>query len=100
MSQSEVSLAAIERRGYWAQALSLTINHVPSSALDGLVATGLLPPAQRAGAEFMAWSAVHGMAVLMLDGPLRGLEDAASRKLAERLVAMVEQGLLAAGTDR
>ena len=70
------------------------------SALDGLVATGLLPPAQRAGAEFMAWSAVHGMAVLMLDGPLRGLEDAASRKLAERLVAMVEQGLLAAGTDR
>jgi hypothetical protein len=39
LSQSEVSLAAIERRGYWAQALSLTINHVPSSALDGLVAT-------------------------------------------------------------
>jgi hypothetical protein len=36
---SQVSLAAIERGGYWAQALSLTINHVPSSALNGLVAT-------------------------------------------------------------
>lgn len=68
-------------------------------ALDGLVAAGLLTPAQRDGAEFMAWSAVHGMAVLMLDGPLRGLADAARRKLAERLVTMVEQGLLAADAD-
>ena len=66
------------------------------STLDGMVAAGLLPPSQRPGAEFLAWSAVHGMAMLMLDGPLRGLDDAACRVLAERLVAMVEQGLLAA----
>ena len=65
-------------------------------ALDGLVEAGLLPPARRPGAEWMAWSAVHGMAFLMLDGPLRGLQDAACGQLAERLVAMVEQGLLAA----
>lgn len=69
-------------------------------ALDGLVAVGLLPPAQRPGAEFMAWSAVHGMAMLMLDGPLRGVNDAVWRKLADRLVTMVEQGLLAADTQR
>lgn len=69
-------------------------------ALDGLVAVGLLPRAQRPGAEFMAWSAVHGMAMLMLDGPLRGMNDAAWRKLAERLVTMVEQGLLAAQAQR
>ncbi len=65
------------------------------SALDGLVAAGLLPAAQRPGAEFMAWSAVHGMALLMLDGPLRELDEAAFLCLAERLVAMVEQGLTA-----
>lgn len=65
------------------------------SALDGLVAAGLLSARRRPDAEFMAWSAVHGMAVLMLDGPLRGASEAACRRLAERLVAMVEQGLLA-----
>ncbi|HQQ71818.1 MAG TPA: TetR-like C-terminal domain-containing protein, partial [Alicycliphilus sp.] len=64
-------------------------------ALDGMVAAGLLPAARRPGAEFMAWSAVHGMAFLMLDGPLRVLDEAGRRAFAERLVAMVEQGLLA-----
>lgn len=65
-------------------------------ALDGMVEAGLLPPARRPGAEFMAWSAVHGMSMLMLDGPLRGLGETECNALAERLVAMVEQGLLAA----
>lgn len=64
-------------------------------ALDGMAEAGLLPAARRPGAEFMAWSAVHGMAMLMLDGPLRGLGEAECKALAERLVAMVEQGLLA-----
>ena len=64
-------------------------------ALDGLVQAGVLPAARRQGAEFMAWSAVHGMAMLLLDGPLRGLGEAPSQVLAERLMAMVEQGLLA-----
>lgn len=64
-------------------------------ALDGMVDAGLLPPRQRSGAEWMAWSAVHGMAFLLLNGPLRGLEEADCQALAERLVAVVEQGLLA-----
>ncbi len=41
--------------------------------LDGMVEAGLLPRAQRPGAEFMVWAAVHGMAMLMLDGPLRSM---------------------------
>ncbi|TAL66220.1 MAG: TetR/AcrR family transcriptional regulator [Burkholderiaceae bacterium] len=69
-------------------------------ALDGMASAGLLPAARRPGAEFMAWSAVHGMAMLMLDGPLRGLGDAECEALAERLVAMVEQGLLAGPLGR
>jgi AcrR family transcriptional regulator len=62
-------------------------------ALDGMVDAGLLPRKQRPGAEWLAWSAVHGMAILMLDGPLRGTDDTARQALADRLVAMVEQGL-------
>ncbi|CAM5784978.1 TetR/AcrR family transcriptional regulator [Ottowia pentelensis] len=64
-------------------------------ALDAMVAAGLLPPERRPGAEFMAWSAVHGMAFLMIDGPLRALDEPARLALAERQVAMVERGLLA-----
>lgn len=65
-------------------------------ALDGMVDADLLPSAQRPGAEWMAWSGVHGLALLILDGPLRGLSEAECQALAERLVTMVEQGLLAA----
>ncbi|MEU8033364.1 WHG domain-containing protein [Streptomyces sp. NPDC049099] len=38
-------------------------------ALDGPVATGLLAEDRRPGAEFLAWWAVHGLAVLLIDGP-------------------------------
>ena len=65
-----------------------------SHALDGMVDAGAMQGKKRPGAEWMAWSAVHGMAMLMLDGPLRGLDDNEHQALAGRLVAMVEQGLL------
>src|SRR4051812_29757760 len=42
-------------------------------ALDDLVTAGVLTPQARPGAEMMCWSAVHGFAVLVLDGPLRGV---------------------------
>ncbi len=38
--------------------------HVLAGALDDLVATGAMPVERRAGAETIAWSAVHGFAVL------------------------------------
>ena len=38
--------------------------HILAGALDDLVATGSMPPGRRAGAETIAWSAVHGFAVL------------------------------------
>lgn len=63
-------------------------------ALDGMVDAGLLSRKRRPGAEWMAWSAVHGMAFLVLDGPLRGVDEAGCQALAERLVEMVERGLL------
>jgi AcrR family transcriptional regulator len=62
-------------------------------ALDRMVAAGVLPAERRPGAEFLAWSAVHGLAMLILDGPLRNLPQQHSDMLQQRLVAMVEQGL-------
>src|SRR5687768_4216985 len=46
-----------------------------STALDRLVSAGIMPPARRPGAEFLAWSAVHGMAMLAIAGPLTGLAE-------------------------
>ncbi|MEV4561597.1 TetR/AcrR family transcriptional regulator [Kitasatospora sp. NPDC049285] len=42
-----------------------------AQCLDELVEVGGMPPARRAGAQYAAWSAVHGLAALMVDGPLR-----------------------------
>jgi AcrR family transcriptional regulator len=64
-----------------------------SAALDRLVRCGALPATRRAGAEYLAWSAVHGMAMLSIDGPLRALPKRQSDALAKRLLEMVEQGI-------
>lgn len=40
---------------------------VLAAALDELVETGAMPPERRPGAETIAWSAVHGFAVLRAD---------------------------------
>ena len=63
------------------------------AALDRLVAAGVLPRARRPGAEFLAWSAVHGLAMLVIDGPLRRFSPAQIRAVGQRVLDMVEQGL-------
>lgn len=64
-----------------------------SSALDKLVETGVLPSNRRAGAEYLAWSAVHGFAFLVIEGPLSGVSEKELAGLSERLLRMVENGL-------
>jgi AcrR family transcriptional regulator len=64
-----------------------------SDTLDGLEQVGVLPAAERPGAEFLAWSAVHGLAMLALGGPLRDLPPEAIDALTPRLVRMVDLGL-------
>lgn len=64
-----------------------------AEALDRMVDVGALPPERRAGAEFAAWSSVHGLAMLVLEGPLRGLDREQRRFAAQRVLAMVERGL-------
>ena len=71
----------------------LTPFQLLAAALDGLVEAGVLPGERRPGAEFLAWSAVHGLAMLLIDGPLRGLDRAHAQDAERRLVDMVERGL-------
>jgi AcrR family transcriptional regulator len=63
------------------------------AALDRMVDAGVLPPDRRPGAEYLAWSAVHGLATLFTDGPLRRLNDAQRSVVGRRVVDMVEKGL-------
>jgi hypothetical protein len=53
----------------------------------------VLPRERRPGAEFLAWSAVHGLAMLLIDGPLRGLNHTRARDAGRHLLDMVERGL-------
>ena len=64
-----------------------------SAALDLLVKAGALPPERRPGAEYLAWSAVHGLALLVAEGPLHGAPPEQREALAQRLLDMVEKGL-------
>lgn len=62
-------------------------------ALDTMVEAGVLPAERRGGAEYLAWSAVHGFAFLILDGPLHSATEKEIESLAGRLLEMVEKGL-------
>jgi AcrR family transcriptional regulator len=63
------------------------------SVLDELVDAGALPKERRPAAELIAWSSVHGLAMLLIDGPLRALDNKKRHAIIERLLDMVEQGL-------
>ena len=61
--------------------------------LDELVEAGAVSPAGREGADVACWAAVHGLSVLLLDGPLRGLPPADREAVLEKLLVTIEQGL-------
>jgi hypothetical protein len=58
-----------------------------------MVKARALPAERRPAAEYLAWSAVHGLAFLVIDGPLSGKSAGDVQALAERLLQMVERGL-------
>jgi AcrR family transcriptional regulator len=62
-----------------------------NGVLDDLVGNGVLAPERRPGAEIAAWATVHGLATLLLDGPLALLSEeekaAAIAKTAEFMLA-------------
>ena len=64
-----------------------------SAALDRMAETGALPSERRPGAEYLAWSAVHGLAFLIIEGPLSRASQKEIRAVSDRLLHMVEKGL-------
>lgn len=61
--------------------------------LDQMVEAGVLPAARRPGAEYLVWSALHGLAMLLIDGPMRGHPRRQGDAIAQNLLDMVEKGL-------
>jgi AcrR family transcriptional regulator len=76
-----------------AGAAGLTPFQILSETLDELERAGVLPPDRRAGAELHAWSAVHGLGMLIIDGPLRGLTAQMIDGATSRLLDMVDRGI-------
>jgi AcrR family transcriptional regulator len=63
--------------------------------VEQLVRAARLPPRARRYASLVAWAAMHGLSMLALDGQLDGLSDRERDEVVDRLVRMVEAGLLA-----
>jgi AcrR family transcriptional regulator len=66
-----------------------------TGALDLLVESGTMPASRRPNAEFLAWSAVHGLAILLIDGPLRALPRPQADAVTQQVIDMVEAGFTA-----
>lgn len=66
---------------------------VLADTLDDLVTAGVLPAERRENAELHAWSSVHGLGMLVIDGPLRGLTEPMVDTAIDRLLDMVDRGL-------
>ncbi|MEV6104833.1 TetR/AcrR family transcriptional regulator [Streptomyces sp. NPDC051940] len=64
--------------------------------LDELQEAGVMRPGARQGAEVAAWATVHGLAMLILDGPLSTLPDPARDALVDGALTMVIEGLTVA----
>jgi AcrR family transcriptional regulator len=63
------------------------------SCVDELVTTGVLAVERRAFTDVAAWAAVHGLAVLLLDGPLSELGPDEAQLAIDRLLDLVDAGL-------
>lgn len=64
-----------------------------NQALDELVDAGVVPPERRPGAEVTCWAAVHGFAMLCLQGPLQALPAADRERELDGLLLRVTRGL-------
>jgi len=61
-------------------------------ALDDMVTAGALAQERRPFSDIVAWSAVHGLAILLLDGPLRHLDALQQAAAINRLLDIVSAG--------
>lgn len=64
-----------------------------SGCIDDLVRVGALDAGRRQHAATAAWAAVHGLAVLLTEGPLRRLPPESRHRVVQRTLDMVDAGL-------
>ena len=64
-----------------------------AGCVDDLVATGALPEHRRPDAPAAAWAAVHGLALLLTEGPLRRLPPTRRTAVVDRTLDVVQRGL-------
>ena len=69
-----------------------------NAALDDLVTVGFLDAELRAGADVTCWSAVHGFAVLNVEGPLRALSAEERNTTLSGLLLGIDRAFGAGGT--
>lgn len=62
-----------------------------NACLDDLVDVGYLSPAARPGAEFACWAGVHGMAMLLLEGPLQKLPDDVAALVIDQMLDTLDR---------
>jgi hypothetical protein len=93
---------ALEEPGLFAVAFSCQLPEDPSPsnpyavlgrALDEMVETGAMAEERRPGAEVVCWSAVHGFALLHLDGPLRVMPEKERERQLDQMLEAVQLGL-------
>lgn len=64
-----------------------------TARLDEVAEVGAISPDRRPGAEYVAWSAVHGISSLLLDGPLRALPAPEVEQVIDAVLAGVTRSL-------
>ena len=64
------------------------------ATLDTMVECGVLDVKHRAGAELVAWSGVHGLSMLILDGPLGALPEDDLAAAIDRVLDAITAGVL------
>lgn len=72
-----------------------SIHEIMGEAIEGLVHDGLLPEAQRPGAEVKVWTVVHGFVSLVLEGADGGPPPAQRDAALEDLLEFTVLGLCA-----
>ena len=91
------AFAVPQRHGYGAAEGGTGQERTPldhlRAALDELVEAGVLDKRRREGLEYPIWSLVHGLAVLVGQGPLREVPDADRRRIEDLTLGFINGNL-------
>jgi len=88
-----VSVSGAERGDVTERIAASRAYQILAQSLDELVTVGLLDPARRELAPIAFWSVVHGLATLLIDGPLAGLTERERARAIQRTLDILIDGI-------